>query len=223
MAIRRVVLVQLPIPPLGPAPIRGNVPLAAAYLKLYADARGLSADYAIEVFPAALANTLGDHALVEALASREPWMVGFTCYLWNVERTLWIARELKRRCPCVKIVLGGPEITADNAWVLGSPDYDFAAVGEGEQTFAALLLGLLGKRAIPARTRTGVSSTDAEPRPARLTVFGRHPERGRRAHAPARNDPRLRLQVQVLLLPQELRPAVLPLVRFRTGEPRARL
>ena len=33
---RTVLLVQLPIPPLGPGPIRGNVPLAAAYLKLWA-------------------------------------------------------------------------------------------------------------------------------------------------------------------------------------------
>jgi radical SAM superfamily enzyme YgiQ (UPF0313 family) len=149
MTLRRVLLVQLPIPPLGPAPIRGNVPLAGAYLKLFADARGLSADYAIEVFPAALANTRGDLALAEAIASHNPWMVGFTCYLWNVERTLWVARELKRRCPRVKIVLGGPEITTDNAWVLGSAEYDFAAFGEGEQTFAAILLGLLGGEDVP--------------------------------------------------------------------------
>jgi hypothetical protein len=143
MALRRVILVQLPIPPLGPAPIRGNVPLAGAYLKLFAETRGLGEYYAIDLFPAALANTCGDLALVEELAARDPWMVGFTCYLWNVERTLWIAHELKRRCPGVRVVLGGPEITTDNAWVLGSPDYDFAAVGEGEQTFTALLLGLL--------------------------------------------------------------------------------
>jgi radical SAM superfamily enzyme YgiQ (UPF0313 family) len=66
-----------------------------------------------------------------------------------VERTLWIARELKRRRPNVKVVLGGPEITADNAWVLGSADYDFAAIGEGEQTFGSLLLGLLDGEAAP--------------------------------------------------------------------------
>src|SRR5690242_19632558 len=141
---RRVLLVQLPIPPLGPAPVRGNVPLAAAYLKLFAEGRGLGADYDIELFPAREANTLGDRALAAALAEREPWLVGFTCYLWNIERTLWVANELKRRRPDVRIVLGGPEITADNAWVLDTPDYDFAVIGEGEQTFADLLLGLLG-------------------------------------------------------------------------------
>src|SRR5262244_2674968 len=93
---RTVVLVQLPIPPLGPGAIRGNVPLAAAYLKLFAKSRGLNADYDIRLFPPRQANTLGDRALVRALAAQQPWLVGFTCYVWNIERTLWIARELKR-------------------------------------------------------------------------------------------------------------------------------
>jgi radical SAM superfamily enzyme YgiQ (UPF0313 family) len=125
-------------------PIRGNVPLAAAYLQLFAERRGLSPSYAIEVFPGREANRLGDQALVAAIAARDPWLVGFTCYLWNIERSLWLAQELKRCRPDIRIVLGGPEVTADNAWVLDTPDYDFAVVGEGEQTFAQLLLGLLG-------------------------------------------------------------------------------
>jgi radical SAM superfamily enzyme YgiQ (UPF0313 family) len=149
MPPRRVLLVQLPIPPLGPAPIRGNVPLAAAYLKLFAMNRGLGHDYDIDILPAPLANTLGDHGLVAELVRREPWLVGFTCYLWNIERTLWVAGELKRRCPHVRIVMGGPEITADNAWVQETPDYDFAVIGEGEQTFANLLLALLDEDVPP--------------------------------------------------------------------------
>jgi hypothetical protein len=143
LVMRNVLLVQLPIPPLGPEAIRGNVPLAAAYLKLFAEQRGLRHDYHIDVLPAILANTLGDRALAAELARREPWLVGFTCYLWNIERTLWVARELKRLRPGVRIVLGGPEITADNAWVLESADYDYSVIGEGEQTFANLLLALL--------------------------------------------------------------------------------
>jgi radical SAM superfamily enzyme YgiQ (UPF0313 family) len=146
---RKVVLTQLPIPPLGLAPVRGNVPLAGAYLKLHAEHLGLDSDYDVELLPSAAADTLGDRALATALAERDPWMVGFTCYLWNVERTLWVAAELKRRRPAVRVVLGGPEITPDNAWVLDSPDYDFAAIGEGEQTFARLLLGLLGGDDVP--------------------------------------------------------------------------
>ncbi len=146
---RDILLVQLPIPPLGPAPIRGNVPLAAAYLKLFAESCGLGSYYAIDIFPAALANTLGDRALVADIVSRRPWLVGFTCYLWNIERTLALAREVRRQLPNVRVVLGGPEVTPDNAWVLESPDYDYAVIGEGEQTFRDLLLALLDEDVPP--------------------------------------------------------------------------
>src|SRR5262249_49692512 len=101
-----------------------------------------------------------------ALAERDPWLVGFTCYLWNIERTLWVARELKRRRPGVRVVLGGPEITPDNAWVIDTPDYDFAVIGEGEQTFAQLLLGLLDGAGPGPFTPRGPPGGGAPPPPA---------------------------------------------------------
>jgi len=140
---RHVLLAQLPIPPLGPGPIRGNVPLAAGYLKLFAQHRGLDSFYQIDILAPPLANALGDRALLEAILAHEPWLVGFTCYLWNIDRTLWLCERLKERSPRLRIVLGGPEVTADNAWVLAHPAIDFAVVGEGEQTFADLLLALV--------------------------------------------------------------------------------
>lgn len=140
---RRVLLVQLPIPPVGLEPVRQNVPLAAGYLKMYAEQHELSEQYEIEVFPPRDANILSDCGLVEAILDREPWMVGFTCYLWNIDRTLWIAERLKERRPELLVILGGPEITADNAWVLRQPAVDYAAIGEGEQTFVELLSALL--------------------------------------------------------------------------------
>jgi radical SAM superfamily enzyme YgiQ (UPF0313 family) len=149
------------------------VPLAAAYLKLHAESRGLGSDYAIDLLPAPLANALGDSALAAEIARREPWLVGFTCYLWNIERALWVAREVKRLRPGTRVALGGPEITADNAWVLESPDYDFAAVGEGEQTFANLLLALLDEETPPVPL-AGLYVPAAEApryRPDRLPAF----------------------------------------------------
>ncbi len=80
----------------------------------------------------------GDRALVERILAADAELLGFTCYLWNIQRTLWIAREVKRRAPHLKIILGGREITLDNAWVLTDPAVDYAAIGEGEQTFAEL-------------------------------------------------------------------------------------
>jgi radical SAM superfamily enzyme YgiQ (UPF0313 family) len=122
--------------------VRGNVPLAAAYLKLFAERRGLGAAWQIEVLPARLANALGDQALVREILDRRPSLVGMTCYLWNVNRSLWLAAELRRHRPDLAIVLGGPEITADNAWVLESGAADYAVLGEGEQTFSELLATL---------------------------------------------------------------------------------
>jgi radical SAM superfamily enzyme YgiQ (UPF0313 family) len=142
MSKRNVLLVQLPIPPAGPEPIRGNVPLAAGYLKLYARLHGLESHFDIDIFPPLLANTLSDQALVEEILARRPWMVGFTCYLWNIERTLWIAQHIKERQPDTKILIGGPEVTFDNRWVLDHSAVDYAAIGEGEQTFTELLTAL---------------------------------------------------------------------------------
>ncbi len=139
---RSIQLLQLPIPQPGLEPAKGNVPLAAGYLKMYARRRGLEEFYDIELFPPELSNTLSDCGLVEEILARDPWMIGCTCYLWNIDRTLWIATRLKERRPDLRIIIGGPEVTADNGWVLQHPAIDFAAIGEGEQTFAELLLAL---------------------------------------------------------------------------------
>jgi radical SAM superfamily enzyme YgiQ (UPF0313 family) len=147
--VRKVVLAQLPIPPAGIEPVRGNVPLAAGYLKLFAQRSGLDQATDIEILPAADANYSGDAALVERILQRNPWLVGFTCYLWNIERTLFICELLKARQPKLQIVLGGPEITSDNEWVLCHPAIDYAAIGEGEQTFAELLAVLKDGSPLP--------------------------------------------------------------------------
>jgi radical SAM superfamily enzyme YgiQ (UPF0313 family) len=115
------------------------VPLAAAYLKLLARRRGLEERFPIEILPAAEAGGLGDQALVARILERDPWLVGFTCYLWNIDRTLWVARQLKSRAPDTVVLLGGPEIDPGNGWVLAGGGFDHAAVGEGEQTFAEFL------------------------------------------------------------------------------------
>jgi radical SAM superfamily enzyme YgiQ (UPF0313 family) len=142
MQRHKVLLVQLPIPPLGPGTLRGNVPLAAAYLKMYAELQGLASRFSIDILPTVQSNYLGDVALVEAILHAQPWLIGFTCYLWNIERTLWIAQQIKARHPEIVIVIGGPEVTRDNAWVLHHPAVDYAVIGEGEQTFADLLPAL---------------------------------------------------------------------------------
>ena len=139
---RNVLFVQLPIPPAGPSKIVGNIPLAAGYMILYARKQGLDSHFHFQILANDVVDQASDCAVVQEILDRKPWMVGFTCYLWNISRTLWIAARLKQANPDLKIVLGGPEITADNAWVLDRQWVDYAVVGEGEQTFTQLLTHL---------------------------------------------------------------------------------
>jgi radical SAM superfamily enzyme YgiQ (UPF0313 family) len=131
----RVLLVQLPVPN-NPAT---NVPLAAGYLKAYAQARGLLAQVAIEILPRALADNAGDALLVEAIVARRPDLLGISLYTWNSERSLAIVARVRAQLPGLLVVVGGPEVQCDNDWVLRHPAVDLAVIGEGEQTFCEIL------------------------------------------------------------------------------------
>jgi radical SAM superfamily enzyme YgiQ (UPF0313 family) len=157
---RRVVLIQLPIPQPGMEPARGNVPLAAGYLKMYARQKGLEEHFEIVIFSPKLANTLSDQGLVEAILDLDPWMVGFTSYLWNINRNLCVIERLKGRRPDLLTIVGGPEITVDNDWILKSPVLDFASIGEGEQTFTETLLAMVDSP-LPIKAIAGLYVTSA--------------------------------------------------------------
>jgi hypothetical protein len=137
--IPRILLLQLPVPPPGGQAVEANIPLASAFLKLHAKRLGLDRHFEIELFPVELANSLGDQGLLRAILEYRPDAIGFTCYVWNIERTLWLAEQIKKTLPQTKILVGGPEITADNRWVLENPSIDHAVFGEGETAFVDLL------------------------------------------------------------------------------------
>jgi radical SAM superfamily enzyme YgiQ (UPF0313 family) len=137
--VPRILLAQLPVPPAGVQTMDANIPLASAFLKLHAKRLGLERHFEIELFPVELVNSLGDQGLLRAILEYRPDVVGFTCYVWNIERTLWLAEQIKKTLPQTKILVGGPEITADNHWVLENPSIDHAVFGEGETAFTELL------------------------------------------------------------------------------------
>lgn len=82
----------------------------------------------------------GAIGIVSDLYSRRPDVIGFSCYIWNIEQTIPILEMLKKVLPQVKIVLGGPEVSHDTKyWMERIPQVDFIVVGEGEETFHHLL------------------------------------------------------------------------------------
>jgi radical SAM superfamily enzyme YgiQ (UPF0313 family) len=78
--------------------------------------------------------------IVSDLFAKNPEVIGFSCYIWNIEETLVVINMLKKIRPDVTIVLGGPEVSYDtDFWLKRAQDADFIVVGEGEETFLHLL------------------------------------------------------------------------------------
>jgi len=73
-----------------------------------------------------------DQAILRFLTDAQPDMVGMSCRLSNVERSLFLTRQLKRHLPFCKIVLGGPEINPENEFLLRHKHADIGVVGEKE-------------------------------------------------------------------------------------------
>ena len=162
-------MVQLPVPPPAALAATGNVPLAAGCLAVSARVHGLDRRLRIEVVEPQVTDSLGDTLLADHVACDEPDFVGFSLYLWNCERSLHLAREVKRRSPRTQVLIGGPEVGPDNPFVLKQSGFDFAVTGEAEDTFAQLLEALLD-----GRDPHGLPGI-AVRRPLGLSAFGPQP------------------------------------------------
>ncbi len=53
----------------------------------------------------------GDGVMLDALYESAAEVYGFSCYIWNIDRMLTLARDLKSLRPDAVIVLGGPEVS----------------------------------------------------------------------------------------------------------------
>ena len=66
-------------------------------------------------------------------------LYSFSCYIWNIEQTLYVCKKIKETTSA-KIVLGGPEVAYRAQDVLEKHEFvDFVLSGEGEYNFPKLL------------------------------------------------------------------------------------
>ncbi len=108
--------------------------LALRYLRSYAQSSFPSIDLVEYTINDVTLNVVAD------IYKRQPDVVAFSCYIWNIRETLDVIRNLKKVCPDLPIILGGPEVTYDaDEWMKKHPEIDVIAIGEGEQTFLELL------------------------------------------------------------------------------------
>ncbi|WP_442601678.1 B12-binding domain-containing radical SAM protein [Paenibacillus sp. KN14-4R] len=78
--------------------------------------------------------------IVSELFQKQPTVLGFSCYIWNIEETIKVIQTIKKIMPELTIVLGGPEVSYDTEyWMNRIPEVDFIVMGEGEETLHHLL------------------------------------------------------------------------------------
>ncbi len=135
---RRLLLLQLPVPQLNQYRKTLNIPLAPAWISAaLSDIEGIE----VEIIGQSEATYLADRSLMEHILSRAPDMVGLTLYLWNTDRGLYLAKEIKERID-LEVIVGGPEVTPDNPYIR-RPWVDMLVYGEGEGILRERLLAEL--------------------------------------------------------------------------------
>jgi anaerobic magnesium-protoporphyrin IX monomethyl ester cyclase len=92
------------------------------------------------------ANEPAEHLLRQIMAEQAD-LVAFSCYIWNIEKTVRIASDIKRISGDTLIAMGGPEVSFGVFELMhANPAVDFVVKGEGEAVFRRLveLLALQG-------------------------------------------------------------------------------
>lgn len=78
--------------------------------------------------------------IIGDIYEEKPDLIGFSCYIWNIEMVRKIARELRKVLADCMIWYGGPEVSYDAISTLRENEWvDGVIIGEGEQSFFEVL------------------------------------------------------------------------------------
>ncbi len=118
--------------------------LSLRCLKSAAKAKG----YEVECAEFTINNS--SEMVLKELYLKKPDVLGFSCYIWNINMVLEIAENIKKILPDTIIFLGGPEVSFDSADIIAKhPFVDYVLRGEGEYTFTRFIDFLNGKLSLP--------------------------------------------------------------------------
>ena len=87
--------------------------------------------------------------IAEMILAREPKIIGFGVYIWNVEQTTEVIAAIKRLRPEIKIILGGPEVSYETEGQQIVELADHVIIGEADLKFAEVCGQLLGRAELP--------------------------------------------------------------------------
>ena len=85
------------------------------------------AEYTINQYP---------RDVLKDIHERQPQVIGFSCYIWNMSFVEELLCDIKKILPGVQVFLGGPEVSFNVNVVLERyPDVDGVFAGEGEEAW----------------------------------------------------------------------------------------
>ena len=113
--------------------------LAPAYLKAFIKAdKDLDVQYEIEILN--LPNTISHDDIIQIILKQEPYLVGFSVYIWNFQNCHEITRLLNHENTDIPIIWGGPEVSFTAIDILdANPGVDIVVCGSGEEKFKRIL------------------------------------------------------------------------------------
>ncbi len=131
----KIFFIQLPLLDHASGYVFGNIEYAPSALSGYIR-RKHGNNVRTSHLPFMLSGFASDSVIEKYILKEDPDIICFTCYLWNIERDLSIAGNIKRVNSRIKIIFGGPEINS-GSFVLSEKrkEVDIFVAGEGEWFF----------------------------------------------------------------------------------------
>jgi len=135
-----ILFIQLPLTDHGYGYINGNIEYAPAVISSF-----IKKNYPYvkcHTLPSVLSNFCCNDVIIRYVISESPDIICFTSYLWNIERNLNMALDIKEKLKTVKIFFGGPEISHGSIALSNHhSQVDIFVSGEGEWFLNLFLSG----------------------------------------------------------------------------------
>lgn len=109
--------------------------------------------------------------ILQDIYRRKPDVIGFSCYIWNIQYIRPFLKDIPKVLPDVKIWMGGPEVYyRAESFLEEEPTVTGVMVGEGEATLAELA-EVYGEAEGASKEETGSYDMDARLEQVRGIVF----------------------------------------------------
>lgn len=130
--------IQLPVSESQRTSVKANVSLAAATLITYAKKHSKEKNHSYEILNQEICDYAGDARILKTVEDAKADIVAFSLYVWNIERSLYLAKKIKDRNPSCLLIAGGPEICKSTE-IANNTLFDFRIEGSGEDAFVDIL------------------------------------------------------------------------------------